>query len=489
MLKIVLPIVAMIVGVAAGVFIGTRRRGPHTGTDGPSPFASGLDLARTLLVRLGGSVTRTARRTCGFAVQLPARLQGIARSARSRLPLPSQPAPRAGNHPSLPTTGDSAHQSTAGARQNHETRASEESDGSVNLGVLNCRARIGREPKGDTWQTVLVLDICGTIEAPDENHEVDLKTTLSDVTDNKGQTPLPVPVRPKQGPINRAVTFTYQTEIGKLCQQRTVLEDWMTVAQISPEWLVLPRQGHRELRFSVAIISRSTGQELATGSCVGAFENLEIGYLDVDDNIQRAKTLAVGLAFSVGAANNALREPETNVIYGWVRTNFGSGDASEGARLELEQALRKTAGFFLKGGRLNLEDICREIVEIAPMVGRLDIMDLCLRVAGAKGQVTATDIGLLKDLAQWLKIDRTRLRAMVEKTLPVSMHQSEDAEMILGVTTEMSKDEVRHQLNREYAKWSSRVISSDPAIRKQADQMLNLIANARTQYIGVKPSA
>jgi len=33
------------------------------------------------------------------------------------------------------------------------------------------------------------------------------------------------------------------------------------------------------------------------------------------------------------------------------------------------------------------------------------------------------------------------------------------------------------------------VISSDPAIRKQADQMLNLIANARTQYIGVKPSA
>ncbi len=375
------------------------------------------------------------------------------------------------------------------AAPSQETRRSDKSDGAVNLGVLNCRARIGREPKGDTWQTVLVLDICGTIEAPDDGHEVELKTTLSDVTDNKGQTPLPVPARPKQGPINRAVSFTYQTEIGKLCQRHTVLEDWMTVAQISPEWLVLPRQGHRELRFNVAIISRSTGQELATGSCVGAFENLEIGYLDVDDNIQRAKTLAVGLAFSVGAANNALREPETNVIYGWVRTNFGSGDASEGARLELEQALRKTAGFFLKGGRLNLEEICKEIVEIAPMVGRLDIMDLCLRVAGAKGQVTTTDIGLLKDLAQWLRIDRTRLRAMVEKTLPVSMHQSEDAEMILGVTTEMSKDEVRHQLNREYAKWSSRVISSDPAIRKQADQMLNLIANARTQYIGVKPTA
>jgi|GEM_PF-406210 hypothetical protein len=488
MLKIVLPIVAMIVGVAAGVFIGARRRGPQSDASGPSPFASGLGLARRLLVRFGGWGIRTARRASGLARRLPGELQGLTQSARSRLPRVSRPAPQAGGHPALPATGNGAQEAAAGVGRSPETRRSDKSDGAVNLGMLNCRARIGREPKGDTWQTVLILDICGTIEAPDENHEVGLKTTLSDVTDNKGQTPLPVPVRPKQGPINRAVSFTYQTEIGKLCRQRTVLEDWMTVAQISPEWFVLPRQGHRELRFSVAIISQSTGQELAAGSCVGAFENLEIGYLDVDDNIQRAKTLAVGLAFSVGAANNALREPETNVIYGWVRTNFGSGDASEGARLELEQALRKTAGFFLKGGRLNLEEICNEIVEIAPMVGRLDIMDLCLRVAGAKGQVTASDIGLLKDLAQWLKIDRTRLRAMVEKTLPVSMHQSEDAEMILGVTTEMSKDEVRHQLNREYAKWSSRVISSDPAIRKQADQMLNLIANARTQYIGVRPS-
>jgi hypothetical protein len=50
----------------------------------------------------------------------------------------------------------------------------------------------------------------------------------------------------------------------------------------------------------------------------------------------------------------------------------------------------------------------------------------------------------------------------------------------------MNKEETRQQLNREYAKWSSRVISSDPSIRRQADEMLNLIANARTQYVGVR---
>ena len=188
------------------------------------------------------------------------------------------------------------------------------------------------------------------------------------------------------------------------------------------------------------------------------------------------------------AANDALLEPEVNVIYGWVKTNFGSADASESAQLELERALNKTAAFFHRGGHLNLPEICGEIVEIAPMVGRLDILDLCLRVAAAKGQVTKAELTLLKDLAEWLQIDRNRLRAMVEKILPVSMHKTQDAEIILGVTTEMTKDEARHQLNREYAKWSSRVISSDPSIRKQADQMLNLIANARTEYVGIKLS-
>ncbi|OHB62110.1 MAG: hypothetical protein A2Y76_04620 [Planctomycetes bacterium RBG_13_60_9] len=176
------------------------------------------------------------------------------------------------------------------------------------------------------------------------------------------------------------------------------------------------------------------------------------------------------------------------MIFAWVKTNFGSAEASAGARLELERALQKTAAFFRRGGSLNVQQICHEIVEIAPLIGRLDILDLCLRVAAAKGQVSTAEFKLLKELAEGLQIDRGRLRAMVEKILPVEMHQTKDAEMILGVTGAMNTDEARHQLNREYAKWSSRVISTDPSIRRQADQMLNLIAEARTKYVGVKLS-
>lgn len=352
--------------------------------------------------------------------------------------------------------------------------------------VLNAHVRIGREADGDSWRSTLLVEICGTIEAPDENHEVSLQVSLSDATDETAP-PMPVLNRPKHGPLQTSSHFIHQGAMGKLCHTTTILQDWTLVAQLSPDQFVLPRQGSRRLHADIAIISPETGEQLASASCRVVFENVEIGYLDIEDNIQRAKTLAVGLAFCVSAADNELPDSEVIVIEGWVRTNFGSADASPAARLELDRAMQKTAAFFRKGGQLNVQEICTEIVEIAPMVGRIEIMDLCLRVAGAKGQVTAAEMLLLKDLAKWLVIERTRLRTMVEKILPVHMHASQDSEMILGVTEEMSKEEARHQLNREYAKWSSRVISSDPTIRKQADQMLNLLANARTQFVGFKP--
>ena len=92
-------------------------------------------------------------------------------------------------------------------------------------------------------------------------------------------------------------------------------------------------------------------------------------------------------------------------------------------------------------------------------------------------------MALLKNLAQWLEVDMNRFREMVEKILPISMHEVRDEEVILGVSADMSRERTRQQLNREYSKWNSRVTSSNPEIQRQADQMLKLIAEARSAYV------
>jgi hypothetical protein len=107
-----------------------------------------------------------------------------------------------------------------------------------------------------------------------------------------------------------------------------------------------------------------------------------------------------------------------------------------------------------------------------------------LYVAQADGVAAAKELAILKNLASWLEVDADRFRAMMEKILPVSMHEVRDTEVILGVTSDMDKEKSRRQLNKEYIKWHSRVTNSDPQIRAQADQMLMMIADARSQYVG-----
>jgi hypothetical protein len=120
-------------------------------------------------------------------------------------------------------------------------------------------------------------------------------------------------------------------------------------------------------------------------------------------------------------------------------------------------------------------------VEIVPLAQRYDILDLCLHVVQANGVAAAEEIALIKNFAEWLEVDTNRFRGMVEKILPVGMHEATDQEVIFGVSADMSKEKTRRQLNKEYNKWNSRVTNPDPKIQHQADQMLKLIAEARAK--------
>ena len=71
----------------------------------------------------------------------------------------------------------------------------------VNLNAFNCRTRIGRQADGDSWRSVIVIDICGTIQAPADGHEVELRVSIQDVTDNEAASaagPEPAQTRPAE---------------------------------------------------------------------------------------------------------------------------------------------------------------------------------------------------------------------------------------------------------------------------------------------------
>lgn len=345
---------------------------------------------------------------------------------------------------------------------------------------LNCRVQLTKQQEGEGVFAAFTVQIGGTIHAPGDMHHTTLQILITDVTDEVHDAK-PIHSRLKQWQLQDSPTFCYNADLGRLPQQTTILSDWTDVAQLHLDWLMFPHKGQRNLQCTTSILSRRNGQELASATCYFTYDNPEPGYTELQENVQRTKTLAVSLAFAVSAADRKLYNCEVELIKNWARSNLDFSQASDKAGRELEKALNRTVDFFSDGNKLDVYKTCREIVEIVPLAERYDILDLCLRVAQANGVASAEEMALLKNLADWLEVDANRFREMVEKILPVGMHEARDQEVILGVSADMSKEKTRQQLNKEYNKWNSRVTNPDPEIQHQADQMLKLIAEARVR--------
>jgi len=347
---------------------------------------------------------------------------------------------------------------------------------------LNCCVQLTKQPDKGAVVDVFVVQICGSIRAPSDTYRAVVRVLITDVTDGMSAV-RSVHSRVEQWQMRDSPAFCYETDLGKIPNTAIILSDWMIVARLRLDWLTFPRKGKRNLQFTTSILSGQSGEELARGAYTIAYENSEFGYIDLQENIEQARTLTVALAFAVSAADNKLYNCEVELIKNWARGNIDFSKASNRAERKLEKALNKTVGFFRDGNQIDVCRICKEIVEMVPIAVRYDILDLCLHVAQANGVATAEELCLLKDLASWLEVGMDRFREMVGKILPVSMHQVKDLEFVLGVNPDMGKNETLQRLSKEYRKWNARVTNSDPQIRKQADNMLDFIAKARSECV------
>ena len=359
-----------------------------------------------------------------------------------------------------------------------------ESNQPVDMRALNCRIQWTKLEEENSIYDAFSIEICGSIHAPNDNCDTTLQISIMDVTDGAANAKAVQSRLPQwslqNGPDPSA--FSFNARLGKLPNKITTLSDWTSITQIRFDWLMFPRKGKRQLQFTTSIMSAENNQQLDRAQCEFTCENPFFGYIDLLENGERTNILAVALAFAVSAADNELYDCEIELIKNWARDNVLENSASDTDERKLDKALEKTIAFFRAGNNIDTYKICDEIVTIAPVAQRYDILELCLYVAQSKGSVTAEELTLLKNMAEWLGVDSEKFRIMMEKVLPVDMHQVKNVEIILGITSDMSKERVRKHLNKEYSKWNSRVTNTDPDIQNQADEMLKLIAEARSQY-------
>jgi uncharacterized tellurite resistance protein B-like protein len=277
--------------------------------------------------------------------------------------------------------------------------------------------------------------------------------------------------------------FCFSTELGRLPKAVTKLSDWITVAKIDADWLTLPRRGKRDLLLVVSILSGKSGEKIASTYSNFIYENPAAGYIDLQENIERAKILAITLAFAVAVADNDIADCELEVIKSWAQTNIAAFSGSNRSKRRLEKALSRTVSLLNRGQQINIPGVCAKITELAAYQQRCDILQLCMYVAKATGTVTEGKFNTLGNIADRLEIDKGQFFEMTERFLPPDICEVKDVSLLVGITSDMSKDQARERINKQYRKWSARVTNFDPEIRQQAALMLDYIAKARNEYI------
>lgn len=114
---------------------------------------------------------------------------------------------------------------------------------------------------------------------------------------------------------------------------------------------------------------------------------------------------------------------------------------------------------------------------------RFFAIELALQTAAFDGVVSKDCLEKLFQVGHMLEIQQDRFLSIAQKILLSSHCQIEDPSQLLGITSEMDSDSFRKRLNEEYRKWNARVTHPDAQIRTQADRILTLIAEIRSQWL------
>lgn len=202
----------------------------------------------------------------------------------------------------------------------------------------------------------------------------------------------------------------------------------------------------------------------------------------VVDDATAVRSLAIPLALSIAGANSRISGRQSRVVEAWGKRNGAISPESGRAGYIFAKIIARLIAFFPDRHVTRTVAFGQKIAGVASFATRCSIFELCLLVVRAGGFASVAQLMLLKGMAYRFDIKMDRFRSMMERIIPVTMHEVVDMEICLGVTREMDRSGICHQLSKEYRKWNSRVTNSNRQVRTEAEYMLNLVAQTRKLY-------
>lgn len=277
--------------------------------------------------------------------------------------------------------------------------------------------------------------------------------------------------------------------------------EWVNVGVVPKNILVPPKSGRRKLAILTRVyagygepaVTHGFGDQSDPNLLWTGHEHLTVelpnkGYIEAQEDTLILKGLAVRLAVAVAGADGEVADEEGMLIKGWmeraVRRAQGNG---ERLKAVLNESFRKSYQDLQSGPRA-IAELIDHIEAIGDKQDAWMCLELCYEVIAADGVAKPEELALVRRIGKSLGISADELEALqdqklvgVKAELEQGAHQS--LETVLGIDPSWDRDRARRHLREQFRKWNDRMAAlQNNEERESAQQMLDLIAEARRRY-------
>ena len=324
--------------------------------------------------------------------------------------------------------------------------------------------------------------VSGSCFVPHSGYPCKILLRVADITDEITDGPLPVFSLIQDMADEDGLLFI--TEDINMPYEVSSFQE-LPLGILIPDAINLARQGLRKLQIYVAIVSRSSpDQVFKYGSSLLECYQESYGYMErVERDLDMDKAMAQ-LAIAVCAADGHIDKRESAVVRRFFEQRLAlrqsNGEYKEEINKVLKDVIREMRGMDTDPNEY-VHSLCEEIAGFKEPRLSQEVYELCAQIVAADEQVVEEEVDALKDIAHRLDIPDKLAGEIHDRYFTIAMfgRQSEDA--FLDMPSGLSREEQIAFLNREYDKWRSRVTHEDAQVRTEAELRLKHITRLRTE--------
>jgi hypothetical protein len=359
------------------------------------------------------------------------------------------------------------------------TSTAQDDDGSETF-FAKLEPAVGND--GNPIPSLFLVWVRGYLQAPDATPAF-LRVMIFDKEIGEGA---PVFTQNSDQQADNGPAFLCIRSVGYTSGNRIYLGDWTSPGiPVVIDSLVGPIGGKRELHLDVQMLQADG--HIFWRAEVPFTAELDFGYRDVDDRRAANQALSIQLAVAVASASDGIHDAEIDAINTWIKKNIEGLEGEEKTKLKkaLIASLR-LAQQRAEAGTLPISKLITKLKNEGTRSGRMMAVELCFSVMAADGIASADELETVNKIASKLEVDPQLLSSARDKSLSGlsgGAVNTRDRYAILGIDTSADPATIRTQLSALYKKWSSRATTlTDPAKRKEAEDMLRLIAEVRAEH-------